>query len=425
MTFLNLWNALNNGLVFFFGLSLSTLISGGWQTRRQRSLLLVLGAVLLAVQGVCWALWGTQAVEKLYPVITHLPLVFLLVLVLKKTPGVALVSVCTAYLLCQLPRWAERMVSALTRLPLVSEICYTAALAVSFWLLHRYFVRAAHGAMTDSPQSLFLFGSFPLAYYLFDYATAVYSDVFYVDSRIIMEFLPTVLIFFYMLFLTAYYAQSHNRAQAELKQSRLESQLNQSRNELSTLRRAETRIAVYQHDMRHHLTMIGGYLAADRPDQALEYVRSVEKDVAAVAPSHFCENETVNLLCSAFAARAAQAGVHLTAKVQLPAELPVSDTELCALLSNGLENALHAASAPEVSHRFIDLYCGIRFNKLLMEIKNPYAGEILLEDGLPRSRTQGHGYGCRSIQLIAQKRRGLCTFTPENGLFTLRIVLPL
>lgn len=425
MTFLTVWNALNNVLVLFFGYFLTIFIAGGWQTARQRAQVLALCPAMLAVQGVCWALWGTGAVQKLYPVITHLPLALLLILLLHKTPGVALVSVCTAYLLCQLPRWVELMFSALTGVPLAGQMAYTAALAAAFWLLLRYFVRAAHHAMIDSPQSLFLFGSFPLAYYLFDYATAVYSNLLYYRFRVIVEFLPTVLIVFYVLFLTAYSAQTRNRAQAELKQSRLESELKQSRNELSTLRHAETRIAVYQHDMRHHLTMIGGYLAAGRPDQALDYVRAVEQDVAAVAPRHICENEAVNLLCSAFAARARQAGVSLEASVQLPAQLPVSDTELCAMLSNGLENALHAVSAEGVTDKTIALYCGIRFNKLLLEIRNPYAGEVLMEDGLPVSARQGHGYGCRSIQLIAHKLHGLCTFSAEEGQFTLRIALPL
>ena len=425
MTLLNLWSVLNNSLVLFFGLFLSILIAGGWQDTRQRRRLLAFCPVLLAVQGLFWALWGTQTVEMLYPLIVHLPLVLILIFVLKKTPPVALVSVGTAYLLCQLPRWVEQIISAVTRLPLAGQMAYTVALAVSFWLLCRYFVRAAHGAMTESPQSLFLFGSLPLAYYLYDYATAVYFDLSEAATRVIMDFLPTFLIVFYILFLTTYYALAHTRAQAELKQSRLESELKQSRNDLSTLRHAETQIAIHQHDMRHHLTMIGSYLTADRPDQALEYLRSVEQDITAVAPRHFCENEAVNLLCSAFSTRARQAGVRLDTKVQLPADLPVSDTALCALLSNGLENALHAAAVPQVQDKVIELYCGIRFNKLLIEIKNPYAGEIRMEDGLPVSTREGHGYGCRSIQIITHQLRGMCTFSPERGQFVLRIVLPL
>ena len=38
---------------------------------------------------------------------------------------------------------------------------------------------------------------------------------------------------------------------------------------------------------------------------------------------------------------------------------------------------------------------------------------------------QGHGFGCRSIRAIVQQHHGLYTFSPEQGIFTLQIVLPL
>ena len=45
-------------------------------------------------------------------------------------------------------------------------------------------------------------------------------------------------------------------------------------------------------------------------------------------------------------------------------------------------------------------------------------------DGLPRSERQGHGYGCRSIQTIAQRRGGLCQFRAEDGVFSVQLMLP-
>ena len=111
-------------------------------------------------------------------------------------------------------------------------------------------------------------------------------------------------------------------------------------------------------------------------------------------------------------------------EARLPQALPFSDTELCSLLSNGLENALHAVSVLEAPHQWVELYCGVRSNKLLIEIRNPYSGEIAMRDGLPISSQEGHGYGCRSIRSITEHHRGLCSFEPKNGVFTLRVMLP-
>lgn len=72
----------------------------------------------------------------------------------------------------------------------------------------------------------------------------------------------------------------------------------------------------------------------------------------------------------------------------------------------------------------MEFYCGVRAGKLLIEIKNPYAGELSFRDGLPQTTQPNHGHGCRSIQTIARGCRGLCEFNAAGGVFTLRVVLP-
>ena len=425
MSFLSALGAFNYGLVLIYGLFLSAAIAGGWENRRQKRLIIALCPLFLLIQAPCWLILGESVTKQLYPLIVHLPLVLILIFALKKPAGIAVVSVCTAYLCCQLPRWVNLAVTAVTRSPLVGEISYTLAIYPIFLLLRRYFVRPAYSAMTASRQSLLLFGSLPVAYYLYDYATVVYADVLSTDIRALNEFLPTALIVFYVMFLSAYHKQMQTRADAELQRSMLEAELKQAEVAVEGLRNVETQVAVYQHDIRHHLTAIDSFLAAHQPQQAKEYIQKVQADVDAVTPRHFCENELVNLLCSSFSNKAARIGAHFTVAAKLPKALPVSDTELCSILSNGLENALHAVAALDESLKWVELHCGIHRNKLLIEIKNPYAGEITMRDDLPVSDQKGHGYGCRSIRSIATQNRGLCTFDTEHGLFTLRVMLPL
>lgn len=234
-----------------------------------------------------------------------------------------------------------------------------------------------------------------------------------------------MLVVFYVLFLPAFHVQSQKRSSAEMQRSLLEVELKQSQQEMDSLRQSEMQTAVYQHDMRHHLNMISGLLASGSPQQAQEYIQKVQSDVEAITSRRFCENETVNLLCSSFVQKAEKSGVTLNVDARVPAHLPISDTELCSLLSNALENALRAASTlrPEF-RRTVDLYCGIRLNKLLIEVRNPYDTPPVMRDGVPVSDAVGHGFGCRSIQAIAQQRGGLCQFLAERGTFLLRVMLP-
>ena len=183
-------------------------------------------------------------------------------------------------------------------------------------------------SMREYEGALLLFGSLPVTYYIFDYATTIYSDALYSGIQALNEFLPTVLITFYVLFLPAFHLQSQRQ------------------------------------------------------------------------------------------------GTVLTVDASLPNDVAISDTELCSLLSNGLENALHAVADLPADRKHISLYCGVRQNKLLIEIRNPCAGPIAMRDGLPVSAREGHGYGCRSIRAIAQRNGGLCVFSARQGQFLLQIMLP-
>ncbi|MBP3699300.1 MAG: sensor histidine kinase, partial [Oscillospiraceae bacterium] len=255
--------------------------------------------------------------------------------------------------------------------------------------------------------------------------TTVYYDIFATQVQAIYEFLPTALIVFYVLFLALYHVQSQKEVQAELQRAMLETALKQSHGEMERLKATAHQTAVYHHDMRHHLTMIDGLLSADKAEQASEYIRRIQEDISTISLRRYCENEAMNLLCSSFAEKAAAMEVKLTMEVSLPKELTLSDTELCSMVSNGLENALHAVESLDKNRRWVQVSCRIRNNNLLLEIKNPYRGTVRMQEGVPLSARENHGYGCHSIQTIAQRNRGHCLFEPKDGVFTLRVALPL
>lgn len=286
-------------LVLIYGLALSADIStGGHVSRQQKCLLTLLCLLFLLMQGLGLVLLGERTVKQLYPLVVHVPLVLILILFMKKSVGVAIVSTCTAYLCCQPPRWGRIAVEALTQSTLAAELVYILLMPVMYYLLRRFFVAAAYNTMTSSTAALLLFGSLPVTYYIFDYATTIYSDALYSGIQALNEFLPTVLITFYVLFLPAFHLQSQRRADAEMQRSMLEAELEQSQSEMDSLHRLETQTAVYQHDMRHHLNMLDGLLSAGRPDEATAYIKNVQADIEAITPRRFCENHLVNLLCS-------------------------------------------------------------------------------------------------------------------------------
>ena len=130
MTLLSALGVFNYGLVLIYGLILSVAIAGGCRTARQKRIFIALAPLFLLIQTPCWLILGVATVKQLYPLIVHLPLTLALICVLKKRVGEAIVCTCTAYLCCQLPRWVNIAVTAVSGSALAGEICYTLSLSL-------------------------------------------------------------------------------------------------------------------------------------------------------------------------------------------------------------------------------------------------------------------------------------------------------
>lgn len=218
---------------------------------------------------------------------------------------------------------------------------------------------------------------------------------------------------------------AHAVTESELTKVIQSQQLDAAKTQIEFLREAQMRTAIYRHDMRHNLAAIDALLSAGNVQKTRDYINQVQSGIEALTLRHFCENNLVNLLCSSFSDKAERAGIRLTVDTVLPEALHISDMELCAIVSNGLENAFRAVGELENDRRWIELHSSIRQDKLLIEIRNPYAGQVSYEDEMPVSNREGHGHGCRSIRSIAQQHRGVCLFEAEDGVFVLRVVLPM
>ena len=112
MTVSAVLSLLNLASVGVFGIVLSAAFCDLEWTRQRKGILAVSTVLMLALQAVVSLHWGTGLARYLYPVITHLPL-FLLLAELTGKWLWPLVAVLTAYLCCQLRRWAALLVIAL------------------------------------------------------------------------------------------------------------------------------------------------------------------------------------------------------------------------------------------------------------------------------------------------------------------------
>ena len=137
--------------------------------------------------------------------------------------------------------------------------------------------------------------------------------------------------------------------------------------EIEALRTSQQQTRAYRHDLRHHLQYISACIENGRGEQAQEYIQSICSEIEASKVTTYCENEAANLIFSAFAARAEAQGVKFSLRAELPHILPISESDLCVLLSNALENALHACKGADDS---IEVQTYEKNGKFFLQVAN-------------------------------------------------------
>ena len=323
----------------------------------------------------------------------------------------------------------------MTTLRTFYQIDMTAALVAFFisyvlMLLFTWkFLKRDFNYMLENCESrqFWIFCLIPLLDYVYSFAKTKYNFIqpFAQEGYWIRQ-IPTIIVFTSYILLIHVFRSARENQQLENQTAMMQMQLAASETSVENLRRTQQQAATYRHDLRHHVNFLRRALEDGQVDRALDYLGQIQAGVESITPLHFCENETANLLFSAFAEWAKQHGIALSVRAELPSVLTIPDTELCTVLSNGLENALHAVDAVENDTlRKIAVDCRVERNMVLLEIENAYTGIVKMADGLPVSSEKDHGYGCRSMRSIAEQRKGFCTFRAVDGIFTLRVVLPM
>lgn len=183
---------------------------------------------------------------------------------------------------------------------------------------------------------------------------------------------------------------------------------------------------IYRHDMRHHLAAVEGLLHQRDQEGALQYVRSLSGGLEELAEPARCANPAVNAVLAAYIVQASDEGCTVETNLRVPEELPFEETDLCVILANALENAVHACQELPEGERRIALRMELTENRrLLISVENPCPRQVDFgADGLPAGpRQEDHGLGLQSVKRTAEKYGGVFRCQWEKGRFLLQTVL--
>ena len=415
---------LNGGAVSLFGSVLSAAFCGALDQPKSRRLFWCIMAVIALAQGGVYAFWDADFHQRIYPLLIHLPLLLALCALTRRFLW-PLICILIAYLCCQLRRWlgllAAELLSGGAQTQAAAELLVTLPLLL---LLLRFAAPAIRRASEYAPRVQCQLGVIPALYYIFDYLTRVYTDLLTRGDPVAVEFMSFACCVAYLAYLLHSAEEDRARADALQLQNSLRLQLTQAVREIDALRSSQELASRYRHDLRHHLQYVSACIRNGQDGQAQRYISGICQEIEAQKVQRYCENETANLILSAFAGRAEKSGVRMEVRGALPAFILVGDSDLCVLLSNALENALHACAPLAAAGRtcVVSVEFYQREEKFFLQVQNPFEGALRFDaKGVPVSDRPGHGMGVQSICSIVERRGGVCAFSARDGVFTLRL----
>lgn len=422
MEYIRLINLVSVGV---FGMILSASFCDTLRTRKERLAIAVSMAVILVFQAVLYFWVGQQVVDLAYPLITHFPLAVVLCILNRKKLW-PIISVLTAYFCCQLRRWLAVLIAAIFSGGTVMQDVVELVITLPMLLLLLRFISPSVRTFSHYTTSMqFLFGIVPALCYGFDYLTRIYTDIFLGESPVAVQFKPFVCSVAYLVFVFHTAAAERERSQLEQTQNSLNMQITQAVREIEALRESQRKTSIYRHDLRHHIQYLSNCIENGLLEQAQEYIKEVYSEIESNSITVFCENEVANLIFSTFVGRASDQGIPIMIKAGIPPAITVSESDLCVLLSNALENALYACKKRKERglSGTIEVLAGKKSDRFLLQITNSCDETIVFDHGIPVVDSPGHGLGVRSICAIVDRYGGICDFSVKDNSFILRVLI--
>lgn len=212
----------------------------------------------------------------------------------------------------------------------------------------------------------------------------------------------------------------------------------------------------FRHDIRNHITVVKELLQRGKTEQAMEYIGDLDEMTAELSFLCSTNNPVVDILVGKKLGLAESMGIRVDCTLLLPGPCGLRDIDICIILSNALDNAIHACrKMGDGAERYIRVSGRIQGDFLLIEMENSfhiensfYAGNgshvrnssrvgngsyvgngshmgnsTNVENGSRGEESVRQGTGLSNIKAVAEKYHGAISIKAGDGAFVLNVLL--
>lgn len=177
------------------------------------------------------------------------------------------------------------------------------------------------------------------------------------------------------------------------------------------------------HDLKHQVRILreGG-------EEAEKLLSSLEEDIDDFESTIYLDNQVLNIALREKWGYCKKHHIRFSYAGDPSAFAGLSAVDLFTMTGNIFDNAIEATmKLSDKSRRVISVSIYHKSGMSSLRCDNFYEGEITVENGIyhtSKSDRFNHGYGIRSIDMIARKYGGFVDISAKNGIFVLQVTIP-
>lgn len=185
-----------------------------------------------------------------------------------------------------------------------------------------------------------------------------------------------------------------------------------------------------RHDLKHQYIVLDGFIDEKEYGKAKAYIEKLIKAIPQDNVKVYCRNDALNAIITYYAKAAEDNNIKYDIGLEIPPEISkgsgLTDTQLCIIFGNLLENAIEACCRTENENRFIKLSSNIKAGMLYIAMDNSCDGNIRIENGgFISSKRNEIGTGINSITAIVKKYGGNAKFNVNGNVFESSVCIEL
>ena len=170
----------------------------------------------------------------------------------------------------------------------------------------------------------------------------------------------------------------------------------------------------FRHDIRNHIAVVKKLLQNGKLEEAITYMEDLDDMAEKMSFPCSTNNPVVDILVGNKLGIAKSMGIDVDCSLLLPYPCGVRDIDICIVLSNALDNAIHAAKSLDVGmEKYIRVSGRIQGDFLMMEIQNSFHGKGTFKKGT----------GLSNVKKVAERYGGAMSIETQENVFVLHVLL--